>query len=202
MQLVANTSNKLRRPDLLPLERYASEREQFRARVIAHKKVRKVALGDHVSLLFEDKLTVQYQVQEMLRIERIFEAAGIQEELDAYNPLIPDGQNLKATMLLEFPDAVIRAKRLGELASIEHKVYAQVDGHPRVFALADEDLDRSTDEKTSAVHFLRFEFSATAIAALRSGACLSLGIDDQRMPLHTVLTAAQRDALAADFRTQ
>jgi Protein of unknown function (DUF3501) len=199
MQLVANKSNKLRRPDLLPLERYATEREQFRAKVIAHKRMRKVALGDHVSLLFEDKLTVRYQVQEMLRIERIFEAAGIQEELDAYNPLIPDGHNLKATMLLEFPDAVVRAKRLGELAGIEHKIYAQVQGHARSFAHADEDLDRSTDDKTSAVHFLRFEFTPEAINALRDGAAMRMGIDDPRLPEQAALNPEQLRALVADF---
>jgi hypothetical protein len=192
--------NKLTRADLWPLERYADERKDFRSRVIAHKKLRKVALGEHITLLFEDRLTVQYQVQEMLRIERIFEAAGIQDELDAYNPLIPDGSNLKATMLIEFPDAGVRAERLAQLGGIEHRVYAEVAGHPRVFAYADEDLDRSTHDKTSAVHFLRFEFAASAIAALREGAALVFGIEDPRLPERIAAPEATRLALLADFR--
>jgi hypothetical protein len=191
--------NKLTRSDLLPLERYAVERPQFRARAIAHKKARALALGPHASLLFEDRLTVQYQVQEMLRIERIFEAAGIQDELDAYNPLIPDGRNLKATMLLEFPDPAERALRLAQLAGVEHRVYAQVAGAPRVFAHADEDLDRSTADKTSAVHFLRFEFPPAAIAALRAGAPLAIGIEDPRLPVQVDVPDATRAALLADF---
>ena len=191
--------NKLSRSDLLPLERYAAERAEFRARAISHKKLRAVALGAHASLLFEDRLTVQYQVQEMLRIERIFEAAGIQDELDAYNPLVPDGANLKATMLLEFPDPAERAERLAQLAGVEHRVYAQVAGQPRVFAHADEDLDRSTADKTSAVHFLRFEFTPAAIAALRGGAALAIGIEDPRLHAQVEVADATRSALLADF---
>jgi hypothetical protein len=191
--------NKLTRTDLLPLERYAEERNEFRTRVIAHKKLRKVALGEHISLLFEDRLTVQYQVQEMLRIERIFETAGIQDEIDAYNPLIPDGGNLKATMLIEFPDAAVRAERLAQLGGIEHRVYAEVAGSAKVFAHADEDLDRSTEAKTSAVHFLRFEFSMAAIAALRAGAALVFGIEDPRLPERVQAPEASRLALLADF---
>jgi len=190
---------KLTRSDLLPLERYAAERPDFRARAIAHKKTRAVALGTNASLLFEDRLTVQYQVQEMLRIERIFEAAGIQDELDAYNPLIPDGGNLKATMLLEFPDPQERAQRLAQLAGVEHRVYAEVSGHPRVFAHADEDLGRSTDDKTSAVHFLRFEFAPAQVASLRAGASLAIGIEDPRLPVQVVVPGATREALLADF---
>ncbi len=192
--------NKLTRADLWPLERYADQRKEFRDQVIAHKKRRKVALGEHISLLFEDRLTVHYQVQEMLRIERIFEAAGIQEELDAYNPLIPDGSNLKATMLIEFPDAGVRAERLAQLGGIEHRVYVEVAGLPRVFAHADEDLDRSTADKTSAVHFLRFEFATTAIAALREGAALAFGIEDPRLPERVAAPEATRLALLADFQ--
>lgn len=191
--------HKLTRSDLLPLERYATERTAFRARAIAHKKTRSLPLGAHASLLFEDRLTVQYQVQEMLRIERIFEAAGIQDELDAYNPLIPDGRNLKATMLLEFPDPAERAERLAQLGGVEHRVYAQVAGEPRVFAHADEDLDRSTADKTSAVHFLRFEFTPAAIAALRAGAALAIGIEDPRLPVHVAVPEGTRSALLADF---
>lgn len=191
--------SKLTRADLLSLERYAGERAAFRARVIAHKKARCVALGAHISLLFEDRLTVQYQIQEMLRIERIFEAAGIQEELDAYNPLIPDGGNLKATMLFEFSEAVERAQRLSRLGGIEKRVYAEVDGHARAFALADDDLDRSRDDRTAAVHFLRFEFSPDAITALKSGAGLSIGIEDSRMPERMRVADATVAALVGDF---
>ena len=191
--------DKLTRSDLMSLERYATERAAFRTRAIAHKKQRALALGAHASLLFEDRMTVQYQVQEMLRIERIFEAAGIQDELDAYNPLIPDGSNLKATMLLEFPDPEERSRRLAQLAGIEHRVFAEVPGLPRVFAHADEDLGRSTDDKTSAVHFLRFEFPPEQVAALRAGATLSIGIEDPRMPVQVAVPAATREALLADF---
>lgn len=192
--------DKLTREDLMPLERYAAERNDFRRRVIAHKKLRNIALGSHATLLFEDRLTVQYQIQEMLRIERIFEPEGIQGELDAYNPLIPDGNNLKATLLFEFTDPDERMQRLARLGGIEHRVFADVAGQPRVFARADEDLGRSDVDKTSAVHFLRFEFPAAAIAALRAGAALAFGIDDPRLPAHATLSATQRLALAGDFR--
>ncbi|MCX7042623.1 MAG: DUF3501 family protein [Gammaproteobacteria bacterium] len=191
--------NKLTRADLLSLERYAGERAAFRARVIAHKKARCVALGANVNLLFEDRLTVQYQVQEMLRIERIFEAAGIQEELDAYNPLIPDGGNLKATMLLEFTDAIERAERLSRLGGIEKRVYVEVDGHARHFAHADDELERSNDDRTSAVHFLRFEFTVDGIAALKSGRGMSIGIDDPRISEHLRIPDAVVAALVNDF---
>jgi hypothetical protein len=193
------TTAKLSRADLLPLERYAVERENFRQRIIAHKKLRRIALGEHVTLLFEDRLTVQYQIQEMLRVERIFEAAGIQDELDAYNPLIPDGQNLKATLLFEYPDPQLRAERLAQLGGIEHRVHADVGGQARVFAIADEDLDRSNDDKTSAVHFLRFEFSRESIAALRAGAELAFAIEDPRLPVRRIAGDATRRALLADF---
>jgi hypothetical protein len=190
---------KLTRNDLLSLERYSAERNEFRARVLAHKKVRHVALGGNAALLFEDRTTVQYQVQEMLRIEKIFEPDGIQEELDAYNPLIPDGGNLKATLMFEFPDPAVRAERLGQLVEVEHRVYADVAGQPRIFAHADEDLGRSNEDKTSAVHFLRFEFAPPAVAALRGGAALAFGIDDPRLPVHSLIEAAARESLLADF---
>ena len=191
--------NKLSRSDLMPLERYAAERAGFRAKVIAHRKLRSLALGEHASLIFEDRLTVQYQVQEMLRIEHIFQASGIQGELDAYNPLIPDGGNLKATLLLEFTDPVERFDRLSRLVGIEHRVYAEVAASVRVFACADEGLDRSSAVKTSAVHFLRFEFAPTAIAALRKGASLSIGIDDARLPERSLVVEGARLALLNDF---
>ena len=191
--------HQLTRDDLLSLERYAAERAQFRARAIAHKRARTLHLGKHATLLFEDRLTVQYQVQEMLRVERIFEAAGIDGELEAYNPLVPDGRNLKATLLFEYPDETERRRELATLGGIEHRFFAHVDGFGRIAAHADEDLDRSTDDKTSAVHFLRFEFAPDAIAALRAGATLSFGIDDPRMPLCAGVGEPLRGALLADF---
>lgn len=190
---------KLTRSDILSLERYAAERSGFRSRVIAHKKTRSIALGQYTTLLFEDRLTVQYQIQEILRIERTFEAGGIQEELDAYNPLIPDGNNLKATMLFEFPDASGRVERLSRLGGVEHRVYAHVQGHPKVFAHADEDLERSQGSKTSAVHFLRFEFPPAAIQSLRAGAELSLGVEDSRLPESVLVPADSLAALIEDF---
>jgi hypothetical protein len=185
--------------DLLTLEAYSAQRTELRKRALAHKRIRTLHLGEHVTLLFEDSITVQAQVQEMLRIERIFEPGGIQEELDAYNPLIPDGTNLKATLLIEFPDATQRATELARLRGIENAFYAEAIGHRRAAAHADEDLDRSDNDKTSAVHFLRFEFAPEAIAALRNGAALVFGIDDARLPQRTEANAALREALLRDF---
>lgn len=168
---------KLARDDLMSLEEYASQREDFRREVMAHKAVRSVAIGPNLRLCFEDRLTIQYQVQEMLRTERIFEAAGIQEELDAYNPLIPDGGNWKATQMIEFPDVDERRAQLARLIGIEDRTWVEVEGHDRVHAVADEDLERDTAEKTSSVHFLRFELDPAMIAALKHGAALSIGVD-------------------------
>ena len=168
---------KLTRADLMNLETYAEQRRDFRARVIAHKKHRQVHIGPNATLYFEDRLTIQYQVQEMLRIERIFEASGIEEELEAYNPLIPDGRNFKATFMVEFPDPEERREALKRLTGIERDVWVQVAGHDRVAAIADEDLERTTDEKTSAVHFMRFELDDAMAADLKGGAALSIGID-------------------------
>jgi hypothetical protein len=167
----------IKRESLLTLEAYARDRKAFRARVLEHKKPRTVHLGEHLTLLFEDELTIRYQVQEMLRIEKIFEDAGIQGELDAYNPLVPDGRNWKATLQVEYEDVEERKRALARLKGIEDRVWVQVDGHPRVHAIADEDLERETDVKTSAVHFLRFELTPAMIAALRSGAGLAIGVD-------------------------
>jgi Protein of unknown function (DUF3501) len=190
---------KLTAADLYSLEAYSRERAAFRERVLAHKQLRTVHLGAHITLLFEDRLTIQYQVQEMLRIERIFEDAGITEELDAYNPLIPDGTNLKATMLIEFADADERAKRLIEMHGIENKIAIGGDGLELVFAIADEDLDRSTDEKTSAVHFMRFELPASHIAAFRHDGKIVVSVDHDAYRGETVLSSATVKALAADF---
>ena len=165
------------RESLLPLETYAKKRPAFRAEVIAHKKNRTVPVGDHVTLLFEDEMTVRYQVQEMLRIEKIFEEEGIEGELEAYNPLIPGGSNFKATMLIEYESEVERHRALAKLKGIEDRMFVEVEGQPRVFAIADEDLERENAEKTSAVHFVRFELTAAMKTALKSGAQLKVGCD-------------------------
>jgi len=165
------------RGSLMSLEAYARERASFRAKVIEHKKHRSVALGEHLTLLFEDELTIRYQVQEMLRIERIFEEDGIRHELDAYNPLVPDGANWKATMLIEYPDAEERRQMLARLKGIENRVWVKIGGDERIYAIADEDLERENEEKTSSVHFLRFELGPTAGARLREGAALAMGVD-------------------------
>ena len=190
---------KLLPTDLMKLEDYAQARPQFRAEILAHKKRRQVAVGENLTLLFEDRRTVQMQVQEMLRIERIFEASGIQEELDAYNPLIPDGSNLKATCLIEFTDEQERRTRLAEMRGVEDKIYVQVPDFDRSYAIADEDMDRSDETKTAAVHFLRFEFSAAMIAAIRGGAPMLVGVDHPAYRAETVLAEHVREALAADF---
>jgi Protein of unknown function (DUF3501) len=168
---------KLHAEDLLSLECYARERAQFRTRVIAHRQLRRLAVGPSVTWSFEDRLTVQYQVQEMLRIERIFELPSIEEELASYNPLIPDGSNLKATMLIEIPDPELRRQQLPMLKNIEDRCWLQVAGHAQVFAIADEDMDRSNDEKTSAVHFLRFELASDMRTSAKAGAGLTFGVD-------------------------
>ena len=168
---------KLTREDLYSLEQYAEMRPEFRQKVMAHKKDRRLHLGTNAALYFEDRMTMQYQVQEMLRIERIFEAEGIREELDAYNPLIPDGSNWKATFMIEFPDVEERQQMLAQLVGVEDRVYMQVADFGRVHPIADEDLERDTEEKTSAVHFLRFELPPEQVAALKGGAALIAGID-------------------------
>ncbi len=197
--MTAEHMTALIRTDLYNLETYAVERAAFRARVLAHKQLRKLQLGEHVTLLFEDRLTIQYQIQEMLRIERIFEPAAIQDELDAYNPLIPGGHDLKATMLIEYADETVRRHELARLGGIERHVYAEVAGIGRATTHADEDMDRSDDDKTSAVHFLRFDFTAEMIAGLRAGAALLFGIDDARMPVAIEVPMAVREALLRDF---
>lgn len=189
---------KLTRDDLYTLEAYARERSDFRTRVLEHKRPRSVAVGPNVTLVFEDRLTIQYQIQEMLRVERVFEAAGIQDELDAYNPLIPDGRNLKATMLIEFPDAEERVRKLQQLQGIEHRVALRVGDAPAAKAFADEDMERSNDDKTSAVHFLRFELDAGAVAEFRAGPA-EIIIDHAAYRFSAVIDGATRSALGADF---
>ena len=168
---------KITRDSLMTLEAYAKARKEFRARVMAHKKNRSVHIGDHVTLLFEDELTMRYQVQEMLRAEKIFEEHGIQEELDAYNPLVPDGHNFKATMMIEYVDEAERRAALAKLKGIEQRTWVRVEGCPPVYAIADEDLDRETEDKTSSVHFLRFELTAEMVRALKYGVTLAIGVD-------------------------
>jgi hypothetical protein len=190
------TMGTITRDSLLTLEAYAKARKEFRGRVLAHKKPRTVHLGEHVTLLFEDELTVRYQVQEMLRIEKVFEEAGIQDELDAYNPLVPDGSNFKATMLIEYEDAGDRQAALARLIGIEDRVWIQVEGCPRVHAIADEDLDREDGSKTSAVHFVRFELTPEMVAALKYGVGLAIGVDH---PNYTATVSAVPDDTRASL---
>jgi len=190
----------LTRDSLMSLERYAKERPQFRARVMEHKKKRTVALGEHVVLIFEDELTIRYQIQEMLRAERIFEEEGIQGELDAYAPLIPDGANWKATMMIEFPDVEDRRRMLAKLIGVEDRVWVEVAGLDRLYAIADEDLERETAEKTSSVHFLRFELTPAMVSALKAGAAVTMGIDHPAYSASVKVTQAVRDSLVGDLK--
>jgi hypothetical protein len=190
---------KLRLADLWKLEDYAAQRAAFRKRVMEHKKNRKLHLGPHLTLLFEDRLTIQYQVQEMLRIERIFERAAIEEELEAYNPLIPDGGNWKASCLIEYEDPTERMRHLAELKGIEDRIYAQIADAPRLYAIADEDLERENETKTSAVHFLRFELDAAARAAVKAGAPIRFGVDHPAYRYEAQAPEPVRAALAADL---
>ncbi len=192
--------SKLCREDLMSLETYARERPAFRQRVIAHKKDRQVQLGEHCRLLFEDRLTIHYQIQEMLRAERIFEAQGIEDELGAYNPLIPDGDNWKATMLIEYPEVEQRREALAKLVGVEDRVWARVGDLAPIHAIADEDLERSTEEKTSSVHFLRFQLDDAAVAAVRSGSPIAFGIDHPNMAVAVdPVPEATRVSLAGDI---
>ena len=198
--IMQDAMHKITRDSLLSLEAYARQRKEFRAKVIAHKKDRTVHLGAHVTLVFEDELTMRYQVQEMLRIERTFEEQGIQDELDAYNPLIPDGSNFKATMLIEYADADERRHALTKLKGIEERTWVQVDACARVYAIADEDLERENEEKTSAVHFLRFELNQEMVQTLKHGAGLAMGVDHQNYQAElTAVTAGVRASLTQDL---
>jgi hypothetical protein len=196
----ATTNLKLRPEDLYSLEQYSKQRPEFRPRVIAHKRNRTLQCGPNSTWCFEDRLTVQYQVQEMLRIERIFESEGIAEELAAYNPLIPDGSNWKVTLLIEYPDVEQRRAALGQLKGVEDRCWVQVAGCERVYAIADEDLERENDQKTSSVHFLRFELTPAMVAAAKGGAAVAIGIDHDAYR-HAIepLPQAARDALVRDL---
>jgi hypothetical protein len=190
---------QLTRDDLYSLETYAEERPAFRARVMAHKKNRQVGIGAHATLYFEDRLTIQYQIQEMLRAERIFESAGIQEELDAYNPLIPDGSNWKATFMIEYEDIDERREALTRLKGIEDRLWVEVAGHDKSYAIADEDMEREDDTKTSAVHFVRFELAPAMVQDLKTGASLSMGTDHSDYGYQVQVDGAVRDSLTADL---
>lgn len=191
---------KLSRDDLYSLEQYAEQRADFRARVLEHKKNRQVYLDPHHTLYFEDRMTMQYQIQEMLRIEKIFEAEGIQEELDAYNPLIPDGSNLKATYMIEYEDVEERKAALAQLIDVEDKVWVQVEGFDKCYAIADEDMERDTEDKTSAVHFMRFEFTPEMIEAAKGGSDINMGVDHENLTVaQTPIPRNVRDSLVADF---
>ena len=191
--------DKLTRADLMSLEQYSIERKAFREKVMAHKANRKIHIGSNATLYFEDRLTMLYQVQEMLRIEKIFESAGINEELEAYNPLIPDGSNWKATFMVEFSDVEERKVQLGRLIGIERKTWVQVAGFDKVYPIANEDLTRETEEKTSAVHFLRFELTPVIVAAVREGAAIAMGIEHPNYTHTVTLSEASRASLAADL---
>ena len=190
---------KLSRGSLWSLEEYAAERAAFRAAVMAHKEPRRIALGPHATLLFEDFLTMKYQVQEMLRAERIFEPAAIAEEIETYNPLIPDGRNWKATFLIEYEDVAERAKALARMPGVEHRVWLQVGDGRRGFAFANDDMERTERDKTAAVHFLRFELDAAEVAAARAGERVAFGIDHDELRCETVLTAESVASLAEDL---
>ena len=190
---------KITRDSLMTLEAYAKARNDFRAKTIAHKKVRSVHLGDHITLIFEDELTMRYQIQEMLRAEKIFEDAGIQEEMDAYNPLVPDGSNWKATMMIEYDDEAERKVMLAKLIGVEVKVWVKVDDFDKVYPIADEDLERETEEKTSAVHFLRFELPPESVKALKNGAKLNMGVDHSAYQANIEISPSVRHSLIADL---
>ena len=190
---------KLKSTDLMPLEQYARERSAFRARVLEHKRNRQVGVGPNTTWCFEDRLTIQYQVQEMLRTERIFEPEGIEGELQAYNPLIPDGCNWKATFMVEYPDVEERKRQLAKLIGVETAVWVQVADFARVHPVANEDLDRQTEDKTSAVHFLRFELTPDMAAAAKAGAAIRMGVDHPHYQADLTLALQVRDALVADL---
>ncbi len=190
----------LKHADLMTLEAYSKFLKSNKPQLIAHRKLRKVLLGEHFMIQFEDEQTVRYQIQEMLRVEKVFEEQGIQDELDAYNPLIPDGTNWKATMLIEYGDVNERKRELARLIDCEDRMFVEVEGQSRVYAIADEDLDRETDEKTSAVHFLRFEFTAPMRAALLAGAGVKLGCDHTNYPQHCEISPETLASLVKDIR--
>jgi hypothetical protein len=193
-------TGKITPDSLMTLEAYSKYRKQHKPDIIARRKLRSVPLGEHVTLQFEDETTIRYQIQEMLRIEKIFDEEGIQQEIDAYAPLVPDGSNWKATMMIEYPDVNERQRELARLIGVEDRMFVEVEGQPRVYAIADEDLDRENDEKTSAVHFVRFEFTPAQVSAIRAGASVKLGCDHGNYPAHVTIAAETLAALAGDLK--
>ncbi|HAK53533.1 MAG TPA: DUF3501 domain-containing protein [Gammaproteobacteria bacterium] len=190
----------LTRSDLWSLEEYAERREAFRVEVLEHKKARRILLGDHILLMFEDETTIKYQIQEMLRIEKVFEAAGIEDELDAYNPLIPDGDNWKCSLLIQYEDVDERRERLSALVGIEDKIWLQVGSESRIYPIADEDMDRSREEKTSSVHFLRYQLNPDQVTALRNGASITAGVEHDAYPVDDIVVGEDvRLALLGDL---
>jgi len=196
MQITGNITPE----SLMSLEAYSKYRKAHKADVIAHRKLRSVGLGEHFTLQFESEMTIRYQIQEMLRIEKIFEEEGIVQEIDAYAPLVPDGSNWKATMLIEYPDVNERKRELARLIGVEHRMFVEVEGMARVYGIADEDLERSNDEKTSAVHFVRFELNAAMVAAVKAGAGVKLGCDHTHYPAHVAMAPEALASLAADLK--
>ncbi len=185
---------------LMGLEAYSKYRKAHKPQVMAHRKLRSVALGEHITLQFESELTIRYQIQEMLRIEKIFEEEGIVQEIEAYAPLLPEGSNWKATMLIEYPDVNERKRELARLIGVEDRMFVEIEGMARVYAIADEDMDRENDEKTSAVHFVRFELSAAMCAAVKAGASVKLGCDHTNYPAHTTIAPETLASLAGDLK--
>jgi Protein of unknown function (DUF3501) len=194
------TSSPITRESLLTLEAYAKVRKTQRAEMIVHRKRRSVQLGEHINLQFEDEKTIRRQIQEMLHIEKIFDDEGIQSELEAYAPLVPDGDNWKATMLIEYPDPHERKRELARLIGVEDRMFVEIEGHARVYAIADEDLDRENDEKTSSVHFVRFQFNKAQCQAIRAGAAVKIGCDHTNYPAHVAVAPETLASLAGDIR--
>jgi hypothetical protein len=193
-------TGNITRDSLMTLEAYAKYRKAHKADIIAHRKLRSVQLGEHINLQFESETTIRYQIQEMLRIEKVFEEEGIDQEIEAYAPLVPDGSNWKATMMIEYPDINERRRELARLIGVEDRMFIEIEGQPRVYAIADEDLDRENDEKTSAVHFVRFELSPAMCAAVKAGAAAKLGCDHTNYPAHVTIAAETLASLAGDLR--
>ena len=194
------TTGKITRDSLMTLEAYSKWRKENKGLVIAHRKLRSVALGEHMTLQFESETSLRYQIQEMLRIEKIFEEDGIVQEIEAYAPLLPDGSNWKATMMIEYPDENERKRELARLIGVEDRMFVEVEGHARVYAIADEDLDRENDEKTSAVHFVRFELTPAMCSAVKAGASVKLGCDHTNYPAHVTIAAETLASLAGDLK--
>ena len=195
-----NITGKITADSLMTLEAYSQYRKDHKPAIMAHRQLRSVCLGEHINVQFESETSIRYQIQEMLRLEKIFEAAGIEQEIEAYAPLVPDGSNWKATMLLEYPDVNERKRELARLIGVEDRMFVEVEGHARVYAIADEDMDRENGEKTSAVHFVRFELTPAMCAAVKAGASVKLGCDHTHYPAHATIAAETLASLASDLR--